>query len=75
MIAAEAQYTSYDKVRVLQRKLYLSAKEEPNKRYGILYDKVYRMDVLRETWYSVWKNRGSCRIAGLWWRGLETWHG
>jgi len=62
VIAEKAQYTSFDKVRVLQRKLYLSAKEKPSKRYGILYDKIFRMDILREAWCKVRDNRGSAGI-------------
>lgn len=62
MIAEKAQYTSKEKVRVLQRKLYFSAKEKPNKKYGILYDKTYRMDILWEAWCRVRGNRGSAGI-------------
>jgi RNA-directed DNA polymerase len=36
-----------DSVRTLQRKLYLKAKAEPAYRFYLLYDKLYRADVLR----------------------------
>ncbi|MEG0153550.1 MAG: group II intron reverse transcriptase/maturase [Cellulosilyticaceae bacterium] len=48
-----------DKVRELQRKLYLSAKENKKRRYHALYDKVYRIDVLRQAWKQVKTNGGT----------------
>lgn len=62
MIATTAQDTPQDKVRVLQRKLYRAAKEAPHRRFGVLYDKVYRRDVLVEAWRRVRRNRGSAGV-------------
>jgi group II intron reverse transcriptase/maturase len=51
-------------VRGFQRKLYALAKERPERGFGILYDKVCRMDVLEEAWKRVSSNKGSCGVDG-----------
>ncbi|MEQ8272438.1 MAG: group II intron reverse transcriptase/maturase [Deltaproteobacteria bacterium] len=51
-----------DKVRQLQRRLWVAAKRSPNRRFHALYDRIYRRDVLREAWRRTKGNRGS---AGL----------
>ena len=62
MIADEAQHTRGEGVRVLQRKLYRAAKEAPQRQFGVLYDKVYRRDVMEEAWQRVRRNRGSAGV-------------
>ncbi|ATY84460.1 group II intron reverse transcriptase/maturase [Kyrpidia spormannii] len=59
-----ANYTK-DKVRELQRTLYLAAKANPKRRFHALYDKVYRIDVLWEAWRRVKANRGSAGVDGV----------
>jgi retron-type reverse transcriptase len=61
VIAEKAQHT-HDQVRVLQRKLYRAAKEAPQRKFGVLYDKVHRRDVLEEAWRRVRRNRGSAGV-------------
>jgi group II intron reverse transcriptase/maturase len=58
-VIAKAQNTSLDKVRVLQRKLYLAAKTNPKRKFGVLYDKVCREDVLRAAYAQARANRGA----------------
>lgn len=48
-----------DKVRKLQRKLYLAAKSNSKRRFHALYDKVYREDTLLEAWKRVKANGGT----------------
>ena len=62
VIADKAQHTRSERVRVLQRKLYRAAKEAPQRKFGVLYDKVYRRDVLEEAWRRVRRNRGSAGV-------------
>ena len=53
---------SVDKVRGLQRRLWVAAKRAPGRRFHALYDRIYRSDVLWEAWKRVRQNRGA---AGL----------
>lgn len=48
-----------NKVRTLQRKLYLCAKQDEARRFYTLYDKVYRDDILWEAWRRVKANKGA----------------
>ncbi|EME3582431.1 group II intron reverse transcriptase/maturase, partial [Enterococcus faecium] len=50
------------KVRVFQRKLYLSAKVDKKRKFGNLYDKVYRKDFLSSAWNCVKRNKGAAGI-------------
>jgi len=48
-----------DKVRELQRKLWISAKASKARRFHALYDRIYRMDILAEAWRRVKARRGA----------------
>lgn len=54
-----------DTVRRLQVKLYQAAKRSPGRRFHALYDKVYRLDVLRRAWEQVRRNRGTAGVDGV----------
>jgi RNA-directed DNA polymerase len=53
-----------DKVGQLQRKLYLSAKKG-RRRFHVIYDKVYRTDILLEAWKRVRANKGASGIHNV----------
>lgn len=53
-----------DKVRELQRKLWVSAKKSKTRRFHALYDRIYRLDVLEEAWQRVKSRHGVGGIDG-----------
>src|SRR3954451_15025683 len=60
------------KIRMLQRKLYQKAKEEPNYRFYLLYDKMYREDILAHAYALVKSNQGAPGVDGQTFWGIET---
>lgn len=52
-------------VRKLQRTLYRKAKQQPARRFTLLYDKVCRIDILREAWRRVKSNGGAAGMDGV----------
>lgn len=53
-----------DKVRKLQRGLFVAAKRSRGRRFHALYDRICRGDVLAEAWRRVRVNRGAAGIDG-----------
>lgn len=53
------------KSRELQRKLYLTAKRNRNRRFHALYDRIFRPDILSQAWEEVRRNGGSAGVDGV----------
>lgn len=51
-----------DKVRELQRRLFIAAKCNPGRRFHALFDRIWRSDVLLEAWKRVRSNRGAAGV-------------
>ena len=58
----ETAKTPTEKVRQLQRKLYVCAKQSRTRRFHALYDRIYRSDVLWEAWRRVRSNGGAAGV-------------
>jgi RNA-directed DNA polymerase len=48
-----------ERIRTLQRKLYLKAKAEPAFRFYLLYDKIHRADILSHAYALARSNGGA----------------
>ncbi len=59
------QADGLDPVRALQRVLYRAAKQDRERRFHALFDKVVRSDVMWRAWFEVASNRGAAGIDGV----------
>lgn len=75
---SDESLTPPDKLWELQEKLHAKAKENPERRFHALYDKLYRSDVLAEAWRRSRANAGASGVDGEGFeqieaRGVKSW--
>jgi len=63
--------TTPSKIRELQKKLYVKAKQEPNYRFYLLYDKIYREDILAFAYERSRAKLGAPGVDGESFAGIE----
>ena len=61
-VSASPRERAFAKARELQRRLYVAAKRDPDRRFHALYDRIWRSDVLQEAWERVRANKGAAGI-------------
>lgn len=64
--------TTPSKIRELQSKLYRKAKNEPEYRFYMLYDKIYREDILAHAYARARANKGAPGVDGQSFEEVES---
>jgi retron-type reverse transcriptase len=67
----KSEMTDDERVRDFQRKLYRKAKQEPDFKFYVLYDKIGHPHFLREAYRRVKANRGAPGIDGVTFEQVE----
>jgi RNA-directed DNA polymerase len=67
--------TTPEKIRTLQKKLYVKAKSEPDFRFYLLYDKVWRTDILEHAYRLCRANGGAAGVDGMTFGQIESQEG
>jgi RNA-directed DNA polymerase len=70
-MAARGPNSPKDKVRELQRRLFMAAKANPKRRFHALFDRICRGDVLAEAWRRVRSNGGAAGVDGETLKAIE----